>query len=78
MCLVPKKQRIYGKDLMMIIKKRKNMQVDKMRKYLENRGWFTFRSPNCWVNIDLMDDHTIDSGGVSLNEAYELQKKKLK
>lgn len=50
------------------------MSINQKRKYLEKRGWITFRSPSYWVNAEIMDD-MLDSGGVSLSQAYELQMK---
>lgn len=44
-------------------------------KYLESKGWFTMRSSNNWLNDLIMDDFTLDFGGIRLDQAYDIQKK---
>lgn len=42
-------------------------------KYLIKKGWYTFKSPNNWINHKLMDDMSLDISGLSLNEAFDFQ-----
>ncbi|WP_185269589.1 hypothetical protein [Chryseobacterium bernardetii] len=47
----------------------------RMLKYIKKRGWETFRSPNYWIHPLIMDDITLDNGGVNLKQAYDIQVK---
>lgn len=42
-------------------------------KYLLKKGWYTFQSPNNWLNDKIMDDLSLDNGGLRLSEAFECQ-----
>lgn len=42
-------------------------------KYLLKKGWYTFQSPNNWLNDKFMDDLSLDNGGLRLNEAFDYQ-----
>ncbi|WP_347216672.1 hypothetical protein [Chryseobacterium sp.] len=46
--------------------------------YIIKRGWYTFQSPNNWFNDALMDDLNLDHSGVTLKEAYNIEKMRKK
>lgn len=56
----------------------KKMNNESKTEYLKSKGWFTMWSPNNWLHAEIMDDLTLDSGGVGLDTAYKIQKKRKK
>lgn len=54
------------------------MNNESKTEYLKSKGWFTMWSPNNWLHAEIMDDLTLDSGGVGLDTAYKIQKKRKK